>query len=363
MKFNKNLSKNNQQLLLKASNKWKNYNKTNTNDGVLREEEQQSNFIITTWIEFAKNSSIHTIHYLTSESVHVIGKFFWFCIIVIALLGMVYCCILLSERFKSNLTATVFESTNFKVTEIPFAQITLCNNNHLNYNKTQEAVAKFVGNHTQQQKELFVNFTHILENMQYGSYDEFEPVLSQGYDGFLDNISVTEVFEFMMHDCKDFLVECRWHGKPINCCDIFSRQVTEYGICWSFNSYSSAGTPFVNRSKNFPWRVANKGKGSALSVLMNLHVETKVPRDNGYDMPGALAIVGHPLSHPQTGIFIAAKSITALVINPIAFSASDDVSRLDPADRQCYYNVSSCFFYIQFLVPFFNTNILAFKML
>ena len=162
-------------MLLKFSNKWMIHTKDSNNNFVeYREEKPHYNFLVKTWTEFTKNSSIHAIHYLTSETVNAIGKFFWFCVIVIGFVAMVYCCILLSARFRSNLTATVFETTNYPITEIPFPQITLCNNNHINYNRPEEAAAKCVGNATQKQKEFFVKFSHILQNMMYGSNDEFE---------------------------------------------------------------------------------------------------------------------------------------------------------------------------------------------
>lgn len=341
MEFNKRSTRKNQEMLLKFSNKWMNQTKDSNNNFIeYREQKPQYNFLVKTWIEFAKNSSIHTVHYLTSETVNAIGKIFWFCVIVIGLVAMVYCCILLSARFRSNLTATVFETTNYPITEIPFPLIGLCNNNHINYNKTEEAVAKFVGNATQKQKEFFVKFTHILQNMMYGSNDEFEPVLDEGYDGFMDNIRISDIILFMMHDCKEFLIECTWREKAVNCCDIFSLQVTEYGYCFSFNSYSNVGTKFVNRSNLFPWRIANQGKKSALTVLMALHLETKVERNTGIDKPGIIPFVQHPQSHPNNGLFVAVNTNAALIIKPTVFSTSDDVSRLHPADRQCYYSVS-----------------------
>lgn len=50
----------------------------------------------------------------------------------------------------------------------------------------------------------------------------------------------------MMHDCKDFFKSCFWKDKAVDCCKLFSVQVTEFGMCYSFNSYTSAGTSFLN---------------------------------------------------------------------------------------------------------------------
>lgn len=43
-----------------------------------------------------------------------------------------------------------------------------------------------------------------------------------------------------MHRCDDIFHEkCWWRNKFIDCCDIFSVQLSEYGICYSFNSVTN----------------------------------------------------------------------------------------------------------------------------
>jgi Amiloride-sensitive sodium channel len=153
----------------------------------------------------------------------------------------------------------------------------------------------------------------------------------------LNNLNLTEIYEFMMHDCEKFLVKCTWRRKPFDCCKYFSKQKSEYGICWSFNSFSNEGTNYVNRTQNFPWRISNKGRHSGLEVMMNVNPEFVVERKN--NELGILAIIHHPHEHPNSAQFIAAKSITSLIIKPTTFSTSDDVKRLSPIDRQCYYDV------------------------
>lgn len=70
---------------------------------------------------------------------------------------------------------------------------------------------------------------------------------------------------------------------------------------------------------------------------MKLHTNTSVPRANSQH--GIIAVIQHPQEYPTSGQFVAAKSITSLMIKPTAFSTSDDVSGLAPEDRQCYYDV------------------------
>lgn len=227
----------------------------------------EENFIYSTFKAFSSNTSIHAVHYLTESSIRAIEKFLWLLIIIIASLTMGFCCSQLSTRFRSSLTSTVFESTNFHVSQIPFAAVTLCNNNRLNYIKTEEAVKLFYPRRSENETKLFIKLLEILQNMDFGSFDDFQGIVDGGYNGTMDHLNVTKIYEFMMHDCKSFFLECRWRKKLHDCCTIFSKQITEYGICWSFNSLSSEGNSGLNHSVNFPWRVHADGRKSALEVI------------------------------------------------------------------------------------------------
>ena len=226
---------------MKILNQWKNQKILKTF------ESKRENFVITTWKSFCNQTSIHAMKYLTEASISLIEKLLWALAIISASAATVYSCMLLSDRFRSSLTSTVFESTNYKVSEIPFASITLCNNNRLNFNKTNDAIEKFFPNRSKHETETFVKFLNVLQNMDYGSFDEFE-VIKENDVTEMDKLNISQVYEFMMHDCDKFLVSCSWRNVPFNCCDWFSMQRSEYGICWSFNSFTNIGSKFINVS-------------------------------------------------------------------------------------------------------------------
>lgn len=211
------------------------------------EAKKEDSFVLATWKTFSKNTSIHGVHYLTEESFHFVERVIWAFAILLALLGMFYCCLLLQQRFANSKIAIVFESTQFMVSEIPFAAVVICNNNRINYTKTDEAVEKFVANRSQAEKEVFVKFVHILQNQEFGSFDEYE-VLSNESVTFMDHLNITEVYDFMMHDCDKFFVSCRFRDAEFDCCKLFSKQISMYGICWSFNSMTNAGNGFIDVS-------------------------------------------------------------------------------------------------------------------
>lgn len=211
------------------------------------EAKKGDSFVLDTWKTFCKNTSIHGAHYLTDTSFHLVERIIWAVAVLVALCGMAFCCALLQQRFANSKIATVFESTQFMVAEIPFAAVVVCNNNRINYTKTEEAVEKFVGNGSQAEKEVFVKFVRILQNQEFGSFDEYEVLLNESV-AFMDHLNISEVYEFMMHDCDKLFVSCRFRDDDFNCCELFSKQISMYGICWSFNSMTNAGNGFVNVS-------------------------------------------------------------------------------------------------------------------
>lgn len=214
---------------------------TNSDKECLKTE----NFLTSTWNAFSRNTSIHGVHYLTEPSFNLMEKFLWALSLLIAMIFMGYSCVLLSNRFQTSMLSTVFESTNFKVSEVSFPGVSICNNNRLNFSKTDEAVAIFLPNCSSSERETFVDFIHILQNMEIGSFDEFDVIVGKNLSR-INKLNVTRVYEFMMHDCEEFFASCWWRNVQFKCCEWFSKQRTEYGICWSFNSFSSVGTAFVN---------------------------------------------------------------------------------------------------------------------
>lgn len=210
-----------------------------------KKKPESDHFIASTWKSFTRHTSLHAVKYLTEAAMTLLEKVLWGIAILVALVGMVYCCLMLSNRFKNSKTSTVFESTSYKVMEIPFPAVTLCNNNRLDYNKTNAALSKFLPTRTKSETEIFVKFVHILQNQEFGSFDEFAGLKDYNVT-FMDKLNITEIYDFMMHDCEVFFVSCWWREVPRKCCDLFSKQRSEYGICYSFNSFTSIGTKFVN---------------------------------------------------------------------------------------------------------------------
>lgn len=158
--------------------------------------EKRDNFVLKTWNCFLSNSSIHCVKYLNADATTLMEKLIWAIFILIALGATYYTSALLSQRFGRSMTSTVFESTNFPNYEISYPAVSICSNNRLNYNKTQEAVEKFFAGKSEEATNTFVDFLYILQNMDFGTFDEFS-VLSERNLTELDHLNLTEINLFV----------------------------------------------------------------------------------------------------------------------------------------------------------------------
>ena len=93
----------------------------------------------------------------------------------------------------------------------------------------------------------------VFNGFEYGSFDEFTEVLKEPEFDKLNHINITDLYEEVMYTCEEmFTGKCWWRNKYLNCCTIFEKQASEYGICYSFNSaISKEGAAKIVRFMTF----------------------------------------------------------------------------------------------------------------
>lgn len=158
--------------------------------------DKRDNFILKTWNCFLRNSSIHCVKYLNAEATTLMEKLIWAMFILIALGATYYTSALLSQRFTRSMTSTVFESTSFPNYEISYPAVSICSNNRLNYNKTHQAVEKFFFGESNEATHNLIDFLHILQNMDFGTFDEFGELSDRNLTE-LEHLNLTEINLFV----------------------------------------------------------------------------------------------------------------------------------------------------------------------
>lgn len=167
------------------------------------------------------------------------------------------------------------------VFRIPFPEITICNLNHLNWQRIEEAKHRFMPheNNTEALK-LFEFVIGLYDNLTFGDFDVFNALQGKPLD-LVQHVNFSLVFDFMTWRCEELFTNCVWRHYKINCCEIFLRSKGLNGLCWHFNTVS---TPEGRRKKlldnKYPWRTGGAGPNSGLNARVMLNIDEHYLKDN-----------------------------------------------------------------------------------
>lgn len=120
---------------------------------------------------------------------------------------------------------------------ISYPAVTICNFFRIDWNKVESARKKYIPNASTQTVEHFYSFLKVLSTLEYGSFDEFVGI--QEWDiTELEHIDLLQLYQDVSFTCKELFdgSTCWWRNKYLNCCDLFFPAISEYGLCFAFNS-------------------------------------------------------------------------------------------------------------------------------
>lgn len=120
-----------------------------------------------------------------------------------AFIASTYVSILISDRFNTSPIATVIESTNHHISEIPFPAVTICPSNQLNFSKKNEVINKFLQNRSPLETQLFVDFLERIHNIGFWQFERFNDLLKNNASlKFMESVNVTQITLFVKFlDC------------------------------------------------------------------------------------------------------------------------------------------------------------------
>ncbi|XP_059609960.1 pickpocket protein 19-like [Phlebotomus argentipes] len=254
----------------------------------------------------------------------------WLLVVTLAVFGTVFVSLLLSRRFSSSPLATVIESTIYPVSEIPYPAVTICTGNRINWSHVEHVADQYSTGGGKLPAESLRNFLLLVERVLR---DEFElgenlPQYNQSHE--LEHINFKQLLYDASPRCSEIFEEpCWWRNKYLNCCTIFTHQLTTYGICLAFNSLTSVDAHSHRNETDWPWRTSNYGDWSGLRITLN-----------GSEAHGIGVILHHPTQWPQMATFISPGSITTFTITPTFTYSRSSVGRIPPAQRGCLLEVS-----------------------
>ncbi|XP_065356448.1 pickpocket protein 19-like [Calliphora vicina] len=284
---------------------------------------------------FGQKSTIHGVNRIFQENSNKYERLFWLLTLASALLGSIYVSLILSQRFNAGSFETVVDSTNSPVFRIPFPEITICNANHLNWQRLEEAKHRFMPHENNTEKlQMFEFVIGLYDNLTFGEFTEFSTLKDKPIQ-LVDHVNFSLVFDFMTWRCEELLTDCVWRHFKINCCDIFLKSRGQNGICWHFNTLSTEeGRRKQLFDNKYPWRTGSAGPRSALTVRVLLNEEKHYRQDNE---KGITVGVMEPEVFHRDPYWVPANTETVVEVEPVVYFYDNDTRSLSSAQRQCFF--------------------------
>ncbi|KAG8249255.1 hypothetical protein J6590_022240 [Homalodisca vitripennis] len=196
--------------------------------------------------EFCVNCSLHGIHYLVTRGITLAERIMWG-----VLLGMVTVMLLFKVYIYWTLmyegpVLAFIENPHFDTNLVDFPAVTICPNSKATKTKVQEIAKTYmVGKENFSAFENSIIALSLMRNPFHYLPQDFVKSVNQNIYP-IPNENIFHIMEDVGVDVKDVVDRCVWKAENYDCKNLFRRQITQEGFCFSFNSKSA------ERSKDDP---------------------------------------------------------------------------------------------------------------
>ncbi|XP_063360609.1 pickpocket protein 28-like, partial [Cydia amplana] len=309
---------------------------------------RQKLLIIDLFFDFAKNTTLHGLRYITEVGLTVIEKVFW----VLTFLASVILCFMLIERvWHKWWYSPVIVSFNEKmvpVGEVPFPSITICPQWKC--------------------KTSAYNYTDKQIKHRWGKPKNMSEIDDETYSN--ERILLEDAY-LIAPKLDEAMYSCRWRGTYSSCKRYFTEVLTREGVCFNFNAlaykdifktesiqhdykYLNSTTPInkwdiisgyttsenvTEKKKEYPRRGRENGANPDLEIML---LEDSADIDDSCNSlsNGWKIYLQHPADLPQSSLYYyaaIAKQVTSLALKFSILNTSESLINYKPEQRQCYF--------------------------
>ncbi|KAG5671928.1 hypothetical protein PVAND_002096 [Polypedilum vanderplanki] len=299
-------------------------------------------------------------------------RFFWLIALSASIGGLLFHLVVLYRKYgyEPDLGVKISQKP---MRDIPFPAITICSpvfakNNIVNYRKFGMFFEMTGKNLTTEQKNYFAaNYQVCNPSDEIGDYEIVSHFLKKRTD--FDLIKLVEETSL---NVTDLMLVCAVHGVPIDCTKIFTRVLTDFGLCFTFNMqaneiiYNSIASDSFKARTPETWNKSNKTnkravwtldksfpkdfkddqipyravKKNRLSILLNLKQENA---ENFCPTMGKVftTILHLPNEVPtifHDQYFTQYNYGRRFLLSAISYKANNDIRKYSPKARGCYFD-------------------------
>ncbi|XP_075150381.1 pickpocket protein 19-like [Haematobia irritans] len=228
------------------------------------------------WNDFSNVSIIRGMFGALIKSTASYERFLIICGLIISIYMLINATWNIVDIYRNKPLRTVISSLRYPLYKIPFPEITICNQNRLNWQRYNETKEKFLRKQhfTAQHEQLFKEVLNAYDTLYFGNFENFKNI-SENYASQLlhdlNYINFTEVEEQMAWKCDEMFSSCYWISQAHDCCELFTPRRTQTGQCLAFNGIESKeGLHKLNHDPYYPRRTVGYGDANGLSVRIHL---------------------------------------------------------------------------------------------
>ncbi|XP_076270438.1 pickpocket protein 28-like [Rhynchophorus ferrugineus] len=298
--------------------------------------------------KYCENSTLHGLRYVGDSHLTIGERIFWFISFSMAICFAAYYISNIYTKWKSSPVIISFSPFDAELNSIPFPAITICNMNQAKRNEAERIL-----------KEGSSIERKLLDDSCNGNttFDNSENISWESLRDFLVKVG---------NSCSDMLHSCQWGAEKLDCNDIFNNDLTDEGLCCSFNRLppekifrNSKDISILNQTypnnvydwdpeigftntdngDSIPKRPLGAGAHLGLSVILDANVENyycSSTRSTGFKV-----ILSNPIETPKMadfGFLISPGFETRISIEPAIREATSALRDIPIEKRQCYFS-------------------------
>ncbi|CAG9791417.1 unnamed protein product [Diatraea saccharalis] len=172
--------------------------------------------------EYLLCSTLHGLRYIGEKKLTWFERFFWLTAFLFSLMCAGFFILNVYAKWTMSPMIVSINPENMALENLPFPAITVCN-----VNQAKKSVAqRYLSKGSSVNKKL-------LESLCSAQHDAdiFEDELAEAADwdymrSFLINVT---------QPCNEMLASCSWNSRKMSCVDLFNAQLTDEGLCCTFN--------------------------------------------------------------------------------------------------------------------------------
>ncbi|XP_052121190.1 pickpocket protein 19-like [Frankliniella occidentalis] len=314
--------------------------------------------------DFLDNAYVYGVVLASRRNIHVLDRALWVIVVLVAILITLWQLPVTYLRITQHPTTVEVRTIAKAVYNIPFPAVTICpkmkvrKRAALEYLKQNNQVSFLNESVVLPALELLQSFKvpYWLDQRPFPIYDK------EVYDLF-SGIDLPDFMQTVALNCSSVFKRCNWAGTEVDCCSIFRRIVSNSGLCFAFNSFttqerrvacplipyderptqSATNVWYLNRPKTDKCglvRATGVGLHSALEVFLAfadpLDMVLPGAQSSGYDVSVQSANENPDMSR---GIAIteAGNTMTSVSVTYKEIAADPWLRTLDPTVRHCLF--------------------------